>query len=705
MKNRAFVILTILLLGASSILIPFPPVQGQLGVNVFQIDPTQGIAGQLINVQGTIDTSDGEYSIYLGNALVATNTSDGFYVNANFTVPQLPGGSYVLTLRDLTSKNNGTNTFLIQPGYFITAVKPPSPNQLKEGDAVTLNVTVTGGKPGTIYGANVTIVLPAPLLTEYSKILSLTASSQTGTAYSQITFPESGFQPSASNTNFTGLYKLYFNKTQELAVGEFFVGFTNLAEYHRDQVVVIRAVGYLPSQTSAIRITNQATGGTVHTETVTASNEGIVNASWTVPGDSAIGTYKITINPEGVQKSILDSQNFTVPGYPVKFQTLNLAGDKVPQILVEATDQVTNTAYSGASDSEGIANINLEKGESNVTAYWNDVKVGQISVSITGESQHNLICELTNLKITVQDKNGFLIPSVTLKINYGYMTTKNGVAKTGSASGQTDIAGNFYLNSTLPRIDYTINASVYGRSFNGDNNTFSDIPAVPAYNVILLFPSRNLTLTILDYDREAIPSARLTLGEITSGIFYIASTDPQGVADVEIAFGVYHLKVYKGDVLLTETVVEVFNSFQTDIRCVLYNLPVSIMVVDYFGQPIPNMNVVYKGPDLETRTETTQSNGIAFFSAVVGGDAQIVAYPAGHENYYEAVNLQVDSSTAVQVRMGKFILIGALLVDVSMFITLLFLLVVAAMFLIFEVYRRRKLKSTEDKIKPNANLK
>jgi hypothetical protein len=195
------------------------------------------------------------------------------------------------------------------------------------------------------------------------------------------------------------------------------------------------------------------------------------------------------------------------------------------------------------------------------------------------------------------------------------------------------------------------------------------------------------------------------LGEITSGIFYVASTDAYGSTSVEVAFGVYQLRVYKDTVLLNETVIEVFSNIQTDIRCVLYNLPVSVLVVDYFGQPIPNMNVAYRGPDGTTQSEITQGNGIAMFNNVIGGDVQIIAYPTGQESYYEAVNLQVSSSTAVQVKLGRYILIGTLLIDISIFITIIVILSVIALFLMLELYRRRKQKSAERKTHTNAEVK
>ena len=704
MNNKAVSVILLILIGVSLLAMSLPSVQGQLGVNIFQVTPTEGTAGDKINVQGTINSADGEYRLYLGNTLVATNNSEGFYVNANFSVPEIQSGAYTLTLRDIANRINATSSFTVQTGYFIKAVNPPSPSQMQEGNDLTLRVTVTGGKQGTAYAANVTVMLPSPLLTEYSQTVALSAPGQTGTATSQITFPSGVFQPSGSSTNFTGIYKAYFNKSQELAVEEFFVGFTNAAEYHRGQSVVIRAVGYQAGQSATLGITEVA-GGTVYSETVTASGDGVINATWTVPGEAKIGTYQARITPQGIQKGIVDAQNFTVAGYPVRFHTLNLAGGEVPQILVEATDRATDSTYSETSDSNGVASMNLEKGDHNVTAFWNGVRVGQIGISVTGESRYDLTCELTNLKITLQDANGFLIPSVSLKISYRYTTTKDGASKTGSASGETDIRGNFYLNSSLPRIDYTVNASVYGRVFNGANNTFSNIPAVPTYNVIILFPNQNLTMTALDYDNNAIPNARITIGEVTNGIFYVASTNGEGLATVEVAFGVYQVRVYTENVLLNETVIEVFSNVETRIRCTLYNLPVSVLVVDYFGQPIPNVNVVYMGPDGTAVSEKTQANGVAVFDKVIGGNVQIAAYPAGQEDYFEAVNLRVDSSTTVHVKMGRHILIGSFLIDIGIFITIILILVAIIPFVVLEVYRRRKLKPVEAKSNQKANAK
>jgi hypothetical protein len=689
LNKKAVAAALLALMSISFSLMPLLQVHGQLGTSILQITPTEGVAGELVNVQGTIDTTNGAYQLYLGGKLVASNTSEGFYVNANFTVPELSEGDYVLTLRDVARRINATETFTINIGYSIQAATPSAPAQLQEGSNVVLNVKLTGGHSGTTYYANVTVELPEPLETEYSQFVTLALSDQTGTASAQVTFPGGGFQPSGSLTDFTGTYSAYFNKTQQLASSQFFVGFTDAGEYHREQSVAIRAVGYLPDQPAALSITNNETGTTMLSENVNASSDGVITASWTVPNNAAIGTYKVTITPEGTPKSIVDTQLLRIPGYRVRFHTLNLAGDAVPLTLVEAKDEATGETYDGTSGNDGVATVNLEKGNHNVTAFWNDVKVGEVGISVTEASTFDLACELTNLRIVVKDKSGFLIPSVNLNITYQY-TIRDGSSKTGGASGETDFSGMFSLESTLPRIDYEIDASVYGIVFNSDNNTFSNLPAVATYEITILLPSRNLTLNVLDYNLDAIPNTRLALAEQTSGVFYASSTGDAGTAFVEIAFGKYQLRVYKDNVLLNETVIEAFSDKQADIRCILYNLQVSAVVVDYFGQPIPNANVVYRGPDGKSQSETTQTDGVATFAKVFGGDAQIIAYLSGRENYYEAINLQVTSPTAVQIRMGKYVLLGSIVMETSLFASLIIIFAVVAVFLIWEVYRRRR---------------
>ena len=154
MKNKITVV-TFLLLIVLAALMPLGTLaQTEVGVNILQIIPGSGASGSIASLIGTIYTLNGSYQVLLGKTVVADGTSVGYYVEANFTVPELPAATYALILRDVRANVNASEQFTVSIGYSVT----PSPPIIQEGDSITLNVAVTGGSLGTSYGAN--IVLP-----------------------------------------------------------------------------------------------------------------------------------------------------------------------------------------------------------------------------------------------------------------------------------------------------------------------------------------------------------------------------------------------------------------------------------------------------------------------------------------------------------------------------------------------------------------
>ena len=299
------------------------------------------------------------------------------------------------------------------------------------------------------------------------------------------------------------------------------------------------------------------------------------------------------------------------------------------------------------------------------------------------------------LEIIVQNENGNLMPFVTLDITYQYVTTETSSSKTGSASGETDLSGSFILNSVLPGISYTINASLYDIVFNADNKTVTDVAAQPVSKVVIVCPSQTLTLEITDYNAEEIPNARIELVEVTNGLFNGAVTDTAGTVTVEVTFGKYRLRVYKDEILLNSTTIEVFSDAQREICCCLYNIEVSVTVVDYFNQPIPNMNVVLHRAGVDPWSSTTQTNGAATFSNAIGGEMQIIAYPEGAESSYEAFSTYVEVSKEVEIKLAKYILIGPFLIESSALATFIVILLAILLFVSIEVYRRKRGKTAD----------
>jgi hypothetical protein len=700
LKQKAVTMAILVLMSTALMFMPLSIVLGQESVSVYIYQVTKqgsytpitsGTVDLPVNLAATITTKNGAYQVYFGETLVDSNNSSGYYVSSNFTIPELPAGDYNITLKDVTEYVYTDTSFTVNSEYSVKAIIPQSPALLQEGTSLVLNVTVTGGQPNTAYKANVTVMLPSPLATNYTTAMISFTSSSLGTAQAQIPFPDASFQPSGSTTIYAGLYTAYFNMTEGLGQSQFSIGFTDASQYHKQDTVKIRAIGYSASQTASLTIQNQA--GVALSQTVTASDQGVITTTWKVPTTATVGEYTVTITPQNSAKAIPDQQTFTLPGYPVIIRALNLAGEGVSQLQIQALDAASNTLTNGTTYIDGTVTMNFEKGNQTITAYWNMVKVGQIKITIAGNSTFDINCQLTNLIIVVQDKNGNTIPFVDVSLNYQYVTTTTGTTQTGNAAGQTDITGAYAFNSTLPGINYAVDASKYGVVFNAGNNTINNLPAKPSNQVTILCPYKTLTLTTVDYNLAALTNARIELVEQSSGIFYSASTGSTGTVPVQVTLGQYRLRIYTADnTLLNETVINVLSNTQSQIRCVLYNLQVSIKIVDYFGNPISNVNIQLSRPSMNTRSAITQGDGTATFDNVIGGNIQITAYPSGNEGAFAAENLYLDSPTTVQIKMGNFVALGSILIGTTLLATLLIIVIAVVVFLGFEVYKKTGFK-------------
>jgi len=661
-------------------------------VEITSISPetNRGKVGEKVQIIGTINKTYGLYRVWFCNRIVNETNAIENEVNVTFPVPLLPKGNYTITLQDVDVNINATTWFYIETAYYIKAIEPPHPEQLQENSTVNIWVNVTGGEPNSVYSANVTVNVPAPANETYSTLVKLTNTTDTGEGYNTVIYPNdfSG----AAHTNYTGLYSVYFNKTQDLAENSFFIGLTNVSEYHRKEFVEIRAVGYQPNKTATINITFVETIEPLNSTMVNASQQGIINATWMVPWNASIGDYNVTITSETTTKLIRDSQLFSVPGYQIDVYTRNLAEGVVPQILVEALDEATNTTYSNTTKENGLACLWLEKGNHTFEAFWNNVTVNETQVTITEEHTYNLTCKLTNMKITVKDKNEIRIPFVSLAINYQYNTTKDSKVENGSVTGETDLSGVFFLSSTLPRINYTVNASRYERVFNTNNKTVRNLPAKKWFNITILCPAKTLTLNITEHHRNPLPNARIELIEQMGGISYNESTNNAGIATINCTFGNYTVKVYMGNIFLNRTFIEVFNDTHIEIYCKLYNLTVSVKIVDYFGQPIPNANVTLQREGLPPRSNTTEYNGVATFGDFIGGSVQIAIYLNDKTQPCIETASSVVSSATIEIKIGKYVLIAGILVETSQLATALIILAAIILIISIEVYRRKHVK-------------
>jgi hypothetical protein len=151
------------------------------------------------------------------------------------------------------------------------------------------------------------------------------------------------------------------------------------------------------------------------------------------------------------------------------------------------------------------------------------------------------------------------------------------------------------------------------------------------------------------------------------------------------------------DILLNETFVEIFNDTYSEIYCKLYNLAISVKVVDYFGQPISNAKVTWQLHGLED-SASTESDGLVTFSNIIGGDLQVTVYLPGQSQPFTTTTLFVDSSKTIEIKLDKYVILAGFLVETSSLTTAIIIVATVLLVLLIEVYRRKRSKTEKSSI-------
>lgn len=658
-------------------------------VEIISVSPKTGKVGDVVNLIGKINTTNGEYQVFLGNVQVAGGSASGNNVNCSFKVPSMPTGNYTLTLCDVTADMNATSWFFVKTAQYVSVAKPPHPRQLQQG-AKTINITVSisGGKAETTYIANITVKTPAN--ETYYSLVSLNTTDK-GEASTLLKYPEN-FLGNA-HTNYTGIYTVAFNGT--LASDEFSIGLTDQTEYHRGDTVKIVAIGYETLNDENVTITISFGNKKVDRFNCTVSN-GIVEANWTVPKDAFIGNYSLNITPQPENKKVNDTQVFAVPGFKIEITSRNLAGEPVSNVLVKVFDKNANKTYNATSNSGGVSTLWLERGEHDFTAYFKNVRVGKASSNITQEAKLNLTCLLTNLKASVVggQNNALKVPFVTLNLSITYvMDLDGGRVENETIVSQTGVDGfaqfkSFILNAS----SYKIVASRYGRVFNLNNDTLTGLKPVGWNNITIICPLEALQVTVLDGKGTPIPNALVEAREAMGGLRYTGYTDQEGRVSLNCLFGLYDLKVYSKGVLLNTTTAELFEEKSITICCRLYNLPIYIKVVDYFGQPIPNANVTLERNGVLIGSELTGSNGVVGFTEI-GGTLTIKVYLSGQQPESTitcSITEARDEANPIVVKVYRYVILASLLLEAPWFTTIILIVAFAVLLILIETSVRRK---------------
>jgi len=663
-----FLIVTSIMVAVS-----FAP-SARASTSITSMTPTSGRVGSTVYLQANITTADGPFEVRFDTAVLRNGSAVGNYVNTSFTVPEATGGNYTVMVLDQIAGQNATANFTITTSYSLKAEVPTVPKQLQEGDSVSIDANMTGSVAYTSYAVNITVTAPNSVF--YTNLTTLSTSS-VGSGNTTLTYPKD-FSTGA-NTNFTGTYSVYFNGT--LATEAFFIGLTNSSQYHRHQTVDVKAM-----YASGENVTITIQGNIIYTSTTAqADSSGLIHyVNSTILSEASIGTYTVTIisisNPTK-KTAAPDTQSFKVLGYSVNITLLNLAGAPVSSIILKITE-------NGESISENIGNENgtvfleLEDGTYLCNATYSDVLIGQQVLTITGELAFTLRCNLTSLKVIVMDEYATKLPEVNIHVIPGNQTLT------------TDINGTAEMGSMLPNVTYTLNVSRYGMLFK-TNQTIQSLPSTTWYNLNITCPTITLNVNVTDAGGRPVNDAAVEAQELLGGRYYLGTTT-SGAVSLNCPFGKYTVMVLINGVTVNETTVSLNEtSVNLPIVCNSYGFDVSVRAVDYFGQPIPNVNVTLQRSEWRD-SRIAGGDGLATFGNTFGGDLKVTIRLAGQSEPSVVSSVSVDNSTPIEIKIDRYVLLAGVIVEASQLLAIVIVVIVAVLILSVEVFRRRWRKPKEN---------
>ncbi|UCC33713.1 MAG: hypothetical protein JSW53_01545 [Candidatus Bathyarchaeota archaeon] len=710
-KGSITSILTITILAIMIITPHVPEVTAVSTTSITLINPISGPVGTEIRLNGTIETANGTYVLRWNETLNVTiaNATD-HDVHAVFTAPEtvgepFPGREVLIELIDNETGNIADTVFSLYTEYHMKAVVPSQPLQLQEGQETVIRLNVTGGAENTVYVANITVKDPAD--TTYWTAVSLTNTSTIGYGEGNVRFP--GDFGGGAHTHYRGTYQAAFNET--LATTDFTVGLSDKQEYTRRYFsegeeetgeVIIQGAGYDDNAvTINIAYYNETTLTPVegYPKEENAS-DGILIHEWKIPEDAVLATYNITLTCASIEKSVKDTQNFTLIEIIVSCQAQNRHDN-------DSLDGISVKAYRGAlgffyidnrtTNGTGWVDFLLDHGQYSFGAYWREVEVGSLSlINPAGNStdyilrmEQHIECDLARVTMVASDEDG---PIPFISVALANATT----APQTIPPFQTDYTG-IISTYAFTGIPYRIEARRYGHLFfNESIGNLTETIGNLTYPFLIQCPTYTLFIHAMDSNSHPIQNVPLEVIEWSSGsVVGEGDTSEWGSIRINCTFGRYKARVYNQEqtVILNETIVDVTqDQFYLVLDCKTVNLDLSVKVTDYLGQPIPNAVVKIEREDIPLLNLTTGPDGVASEQGILGGDYRISLHIAGRIS--KVRSLYFDGAEDIVFQAANYLVVGGYPLEVNQLTTgiAVTILVVAFVSLIL-VYRRRPKES------------
>jgi hypothetical protein len=378
----------------------------------------------------------------------------------------------------------------------------------------------------------------------------------------------------------------------QIAASGFIVGLTDKLKYLRSENVNIHGSGYKANEKVLVdlRLGNASVSG--FPRPVNASAEGAVTDSWKIPSNSSLGVYSVSLfNATTTVKPISDIQSFWV-GVNCEVQTRNLANQPVANVAVEVYNATESSVLEiQVTNETGWARFILTPSNYTFWACWRDVEVGVVNQTVVENILLHIRINLSNIEIIVRDESFAALHFVELSLKYNYTDWYNSTFQE-TESFNTKLAGSVQVKNVFANIDYIIEARRDGLLFN---TTFIRNLPEGWNNITMIAPTYTVFVTVLDSKNVAATGLAVKAYGWSSGIsggpLQLAQTNSDGNFTISFTVGKYILRLYYGTTFLNEVTVNLQNQTSLTIQCNVYNVDLNVFVVDFLGQPIPNVSV------------------------------------------------------------------------------------------------------------------
>ena len=382
----------------------------------------------------------------------------------------------------------------------------------------------------------------------------------------------------------------------------------------------------------------------------------------------------------------------------VQFKVLTLANEAVSYVDVEIYNGTSLTTLLGSSITNRTGftpATNLMCGVNYAfKGFLNEIEILSSMEHVDSSGVITLTAQIANMNITVADEDDNPLPNIEVRVQAG-LIDRYGSPVSREISFKTNITGFIELPQVPVNANYTIKFSREGVTFNETLiDDLSNLVEDGWVRLKITCQRYLLSVKVLDSRGGPVPNVHVTAYEwmgrtpIDMGL-----TNTTGDVILHLLPGRCKVSVYNYSstlrrvVTLNETGVTLSKEYTTlTIRCEGLNLELSVVVLDYLGQPIPNAAVEITRGDLKLYTLTTRPDGTALQEGMVSGDYRITIRVYG--KVCGVLSVHLEESRRIELRINSHIMVLGYPFEVGQLVSLSSICLVVILFIAVFTYKR-----------------